>query len=184
MHIYAAFAWWIKEWISFNSIKLPHLGWLYFFSSFPHPEKLLISKWFELNLRYLGQRKYIPGEMYWMTFLWPWPKAMAVVLMNKHLLVCTIKWEPLIQSLRDLNSCIHLVMLITWINFGRILLGTFFLVIFFQNFKCVFYPSALRAGGVSSSRFRRAGGRVPNLRNPYLCNRLADFLHSKFCGIV
>ena len=55
-----------------------------------------------------------------------------------------------------------------------------------------FYPSALRAGGVLSSRSGRAGGRVagrpggrlPNLRNPYLCNRLMDFLHSKFCGIV
>ena len=30
----------------------------------------------------------------------------------------------------------------------------------------------------------RAGGRLPNLRNPYLCNLLMDFLHSKFCGIV
>ena len=55
-----------------------------------------------------------------------------------------------------------------------------------------FYPSALRAGGVLSSRFGRAGGRaagrpggrLPNLRNPYLCNRLTDFLHSKFWGIV
>ena len=51
-----------------------------------------------------------------------------------------------------------------------------------------FYPSALRAGGVLSSRFGRAGGRpggrLPNLRNPYLCNRLTDFLHSKFYGIV
>ena len=28
------------------------------------------------------------------------------------------------------------------------------------------------------------GGRPPNLRNPYLCNRLMDFLRSKFCGIV
>ena len=50
------------------------------------------------------------------------------------------------------------------------------------------YPSALRAGGVLSSRFGRAGGRpggrLPNLRNPYLCNRLTDFLHSKFYGIV
>ena len=35
----------------------------------------------------------------------------------------------------------------------------------------------VRAGG-------RADGRLPNLRNPYLCNRLTDFLHSKFCGIV
>ena len=30
----------------------------------------------------------------------------------------------------------------------------------------------------------RAGGRLPNLWNPYLCNRLTDFLHWKFCGIV
>ena len=31
------------------------------------------------------------------------------------------------------------------------------------------------------------GGRAAasrDLRNPYLCNRLRDFLHSKFCGIV
>ena len=52
----------------------------------------------------------------------------------------------------------------------------------------IFYPSALRAGGVLSSRSGRAGGRpggrLPNLRNPYLCNRLMDFLHSKFCRIV
>ena len=47
-----------------------------------------------------------------------------------------------------------------------------------------FYPSALRAGGVLSSRSGRAGGRLPHLRNPYLCNRLMDFLRSKFYGIV
>ena len=35
----------------------------------------------------------------------------------------------------------------------------------------------VRAGG-------RPGGRLPNLRNPYLCNGLTDFLHSKFYGIV
>ena len=38
-----------------------------------------------------------------------------------------------------------------------------------------------RAGGWAAGR---PGGRLPNLRNPYLCNRLMDFLHSKFCGIV
>ena len=31
---------------------------------------------------------------------------------------------------------------------------------------------------------RRVGGRLPDLRNPYLCKRLTDFLHLKFCGIV
>ena len=30
----------------------------------------------------------------------------------------------------------------------------------------------------------RLGGRLPNLRNPYLGNHLTDFLNSKFCGIV
>ena len=30
----------------------------------------------------------------------------------------------------------------------------------------------------------RAGGRLPDLRIPYLCNRLMDFLRSKFYGIV
>ena len=51
-----------------------------------------------------------------------------------------------------------------------------------------FYPSALRAGGVLSSRSGRAGGRLggrlPNLRNPSLGNRLKDFLNSKLCWIV
>ena len=42
----------------------------------------------------------------------------------------------------------------------------------------------LLAEGVLSSRFRRAGGRLPNFRNPYSCDRLTDFFHSKFCRIV
>ena len=50
------------------------------------------------------------------------------------------------------------------------------------------YPSALWAGGVLSSRSgrvgSRSGGRLPDLRNPYLCDRSTDYLHSKFCGIV
>ena len=59
-----------------------------------------------------------------------------------------------------------------------------------------FYPSALRAGGVLSSQSGRAGGRtggrsggrsvgrLADLRNPYLCNRLMEFLRLKFYGIV
>ena len=43
-----------------------------------------------------------------------------------------------------------------------------------------FYLSALRAGGVLSLW----SGRLLDLRDPYLCNRLTDFLRSKFCGIV
>ena len=46
-----------------------------------------------------------------------------------------------------------------------------------------FYSSALQAGGVLSSRSGWAGGRLPDLWNPYLCNRLTDLLHSKLCGM-
>ena len=42
-----------------------------------------------------------------------------------------------------------------------------------------------RAGGRADWRSGgRSGGRLPDLRNPYLCNRLIDFLRSKFYGIV
>ena len=40
-----------------------------------------------------------------------------------------------------------------------------------------FYPSALRAGGALSSR---SGWAAARLQNPYLCNRLTDFLHLKW----
>ena len=45
------------------------------------------------------QRIYGSGEMYWMTFPWPWPKVMAVASISKNMLICAIKWEPLIGSL-------------------------------------------------------------------------------------
>ena len=82
------------------------LGWLYVFSSFPPPQQLLplTSKPFELNLRYLAQRIYGPGEMYSMTFLWPWPKVMAVASISKNLLVCAIKWEPLDGSQQNMAT--------------------------------------------------------------------------------
>ena len=44
-------------------------------------------------------------------------------------------------------------------------------------------PSGLE-GYCRHSPGGRAGRWLPNLRNPHLCNRLMDFLHSKFCGIV
>ena len=49
--------------------------------------------------------------------------------------------------------------------------------------KLPFYSWALQTGWVLS-QFRRAGRRLPDLRDPYLCNRLMDFLDSKFCGIA
>ena len=78
---------------SLNPLLLSHpgLGWLYVFSSFlprpqrpphrrPPPQQLLAltTKLFELNFTYLVQRIYGSGEMYWMTFPWPWPKVTAV----------------------------------------------------------------------------------------------------------
>ena len=107
------------------SLSHPSLGWLYVFSSFlpprpppPPPQWLLLltSNPFELNLRYLGQRKYRSGKMYWMTFRWPWLKVTAMTLINKNLLVCRIKWELLNQSLQNLVAispwswlCYHLI---------------------------------------------------------------------------
>ena len=41
------------------------------------------------------------GEMYWITFPQPWPKVTVVVSISTNLLVCKIKWEPLIQSLQN-----------------------------------------------------------------------------------
>ena len=40
---------------------------------------------------YLGQRIYRSEKMYWMTFLWPWPKVTAVASINKNLLLCMKK---------------------------------------------------------------------------------------------
>ena len=88
-----------------NSLSHPVWG-DYVFSSFllrPPPQRLLpLTKPFELNLRYLGQRIYRSGGMYWMTFLWSWPKVTAVASISKNLLFCMIKWEPLIRSPQNL----------------------------------------------------------------------------------
>ena len=84
----------------------PGLGWLCFqFVSAGSAATAMTSashvKPFELNLRYLGQIIYRSGKMYWMTFPWPRPKVTAVASISKNLLVCPIKWEPLIRSLQN-----------------------------------------------------------------------------------
>ena len=63
--------------------------------------------------------------MYWMTFLWPWPKVTADID-NKNLLACRIKFEPVTQSLQNLMSYIPLVMPITWLDFQEIPLEIYF----------------------------------------------------------
>ena len=129
-----------------KSLSHPGLGWLHVFSSFPPrpcppPQKLftLTSTPIELNLWYLAQSIYGSGEMYWMTFPWPWPKVTAVALISKNLLVCTIKWEPLIRSLQKWQLCCssHGYYLIRFWNCWKLL----FWQIFLKNFGCVFSRS-------------------------------------------
>ena len=81
--------WWLVYWcisasLGLNELRDPDLGWLYVFSSFPlahlHPlplqwRLLLTSKPFELDLKYLGQRKYRSGTVYWMTFYYLHPRS-------------------------------------------------------------------------------------------------------------
>ena len=62
------------------------------------------TKPFELNLRYLKKRKYGPGEIYRMTRSWLWPNITAVISINKNVLVCRIKWEPVFQSQHNLTA--------------------------------------------------------------------------------
>ena len=97
----------------------------------------------ELNRRYLGQRNDISVEMYWMTFLWSWPKVMAVALMNRKLLVCTIKSEPVIKS-------VHILLAITpWscLSPEQILWEFCWKLLFWQNIyenlRCVFNGQTL-----------------------------------------
>ena len=75
--------------------------------------------------------------MYWMTFLWPWPKVTAVALMIKNLIVCRIKWEPLNQLLQNL------VTISLWSNylirFWRNSVGNFFLSNFLWKFWMCFF---------------------------------------------
>ena len=100
--------WWLTFTEKEMSLSHPVLGWLYVFSLFPPPPPPILfpltSKPFELNLWYLAQRIYGSGEMYWMTFPWPWPKVTAVASISKNLLVCAIKWEPLIGSLQNVAA--------------------------------------------------------------------------------
>ena len=122
------------------SFSHPGLGWLYAFSSFPPrpPPQLLplTSKPFQLNLRYLAQSIFGSGEMYWMTFPWPWPKVMAVTSISKNL-HDKVRITLRITTTRD--SCIALVMVITWLDFGEVLLETVILANFLYKFLMVFF---------------------------------------------
>ena len=63
--------------------------------------------------------------MYWMTFPWPWPKVTSVTLIKKSELCLhgTVRTNHPITT--KLGSYIPLVVLITWLDFGGILLELF-----------------------------------------------------------
>ena len=98
-------------------------------ASAPPPQKLfpLTSKPFELNLSYLVQRIYGSGEMYWMTFPWPWPKS------RLWRCFCAIKWELLIGSLWNVTALLALAMVITCLDFGEVVLKTVILANFISG---------------------------------------------------
>ena len=111
--------------IALSVIKSPQSVWLYVFSSFPLPPPpqrllLLMLKAFELNLRYLGQRKYRSGKMYLLvTFIQGHgcdiDKQKFACLQDK------VRITQLITT--KLGSYIPLVMLITW--WGQTLYWTY-----------------------------------------------------------
>ena len=92
------------------------------------------------NLRYLAQRIYGSGEMYWMTFPWPWPAKICLArdkvrtthgITTKH------------------GSFIALVMVITWLGFGEVLLATSIWAIVFILFRMCFFKVKHYFGHIS-----------------------------------
>ena len=96
--------------------------------------------------------------MYWMTFLWPCPKVTAVALINKNLLVCRMKWEPLNQSLQNLVAISLLVMLIPWLDFEGILVKYFYFAKFRMGFFKVKHSIGHITGMVGSIDVEQKGG--------------------------
>ena len=126
------------------------LGWLYVFSSFPPPPPpqwllLLSSKPFELDLRYLGQRKYGSGKMYWVTLT----QGHGCDI-DKQKFACLQGKVRTIQPITTkLCSYIPLVMVITWLDFGGILLEIIFLPNFLRKFRMCFFKVKHFIGHIS-----------------------------------
>ena len=74
---------------------------------------------------------------------WPWPKVTAVALISKNLFVCANKVGTTHRITTKSGSFIALVMVITWLDFGEILLN------FFSNFGCVFFKVKHYFGHIS-----------------------------------
>ena len=94
---------------------------------------------FELNLRYLGQRKHCSGKMYWITFWWSWPKFTAGILINKKFACLQDKVRTTEPSTTKLGSYISLVTLITWLTFCH----------FFWKFRMCFLKVKHSIGHIS-----------------------------------
>ena len=96
-----------------------------------------------------------------------WPLLVGSYVINTRVISCPAQRCPeSADRLYITPSHLWFISIITWIHF---------LPLSPPGWRGIVVT--VRAGG-------RPGGRLPNLRNPYLCNRLMDFPHSKFCGIV
>ena len=121
----------------------PSLQWLHVFSPFLSPlsplwsplllpQKILFvtSKLFVFNFRHLGQGKYRPGYMYWLTFPWPSLKVTAVALIKK-MFVSKISHPSSLYKIMSLFSCI----------LPDQTLQELFWKLVLSNFRCVFSRS-------------------------------------------
>ena len=102
-----------------------------------------------LKLRYLAQRIYGSGEMYWMTFPWPWPKVTSVVSISKKFACLRDKVRTTHWITTKRGSFIAVVMVITWLDFGEVLLETFILANFLYKFRMCFFKVKHYFGHIS-----------------------------------
>ena len=125
----------IHKHIQTLSLSHPGLGLLSVSSSFPPPPQRLFpltSKPLELHLRYLWQRIYRSGKTYWMTFIYDLdPRSRLWYWLAKICLHDKVRTTHPITIKHD--SFIALVMVITWSDFGEVLLETYFGKFSFKN---------------------------------------------------
>ena len=124
----------------------------------------------------LRKKMYLYLYLYLIKRIWPQPCALYLSLWTLYRFRDCKQpvWEPYRPSMGPAWS--HETPVWNFTMFGCVKKS------WKLNFSCNFYASAaLRAGGVLSSRFGRQGRWLPDWQNPHLCNRLTDFLHSKFC---
>ena len=96
----------------------------------------LTSKLFKLHLRDLRQKIYRSGKMYWMTSPWPWPKVAAVASISKKFACLHDKVRTTHYITTKQCSFIVLVTIITWLDFGKVLLETVILAFFKKFWTC------------------------------------------------